>query len=491
MARGQSTFNRSPLHLRFSEFSDGYNETQEHLRDKIRCSKLHTAKIILYAYYNKNYNAEIKNWNDQNPAFLPALAFNNVETIERLGMEVTSTAWRAMTFLCKLNLGENRGLFMKKKFCGFCQDYLIHVNPYILTGQIVENWGLKDEKSWVAPKSDKLSTKISPSFKIWGEGQPKKSKKQNFEAVENGFNLPLVANCNPPTIAGTDNNIKNTTTKVCGLVDNVQSDEQEQLTGTEVGSIGINPLLKKYLEQTSRTFTQPGAAAVISTQTATGEAKRAKFYGVSSPQNRANVHNESSTIGKNEPQKPENTVRTHALSLVLEFYKYSMPLLFPNFKVHNLQQQKDILNMIWRNWYKDYALNPNCTIEIIDRVHEELKEAVIISLQEVATKKGAYICANPLKFFDLNFKAGLYRAAQQWKKTRLNKDRAVLLKAKRSISSGKIPRNIKNIVSLMDLVAYWRQHFERVCFTPKIIQNDFSHFLTNPKNHPKNGTRLQ
>ena len=490
MARGQSTFNRSPLHLRFSEFADGFNENQEFLGDKIRCSKLETAKIILYAYYNKNFNSEIKRWNDKNPAFLPALSFNNVETIERLGLEVTSTAWRAMTFLCKLNLGENRGVFIKKKFCGFCQDYLIHVNPYILTGQIVENWGLKDEKAWIAPKVEKLSTKISTSFKIWGEGKPKAIPASNFQTPENENSLLLVANCNPPTISGTFINKYNTTTRVCEQVEKPLVYEQEQQTGTEVGNIPTNSLLRRYLGLPLATITQAVAVDVVPQEITSATARKDKFYGVSA-QNRPSVHNESSANDALKPKTVHNEVMTHALENVLNFYKYSMPLLFPNFKVHNLQQQKDILNTIWKNWYKTYALNPDCTIEVIDRIHEELKEAVLISLQEVATKKGAYICANPLKFFDLTFKFGLYRAAQQWKGARLNKDRTALLKAKRSISSGKIPRNIKNIVSLMDLVAYWRQHLDRVCFSPTIIQNDFSFFLTNPKNHPKNGTRLQ
>ena len=149
MARGKSSFSRSPLHTRFLDFVDKYNSENEKLCDKIRCSKLTTAKVLLFAYYNKNFNAEIKNWEGKNPAFLPALSFNNVETIERIGMEARSTAWRSISFLCKLDLGENKGVFMKKKFCGFCQDYLLHFNPFIVTGQIVENWGTPKQGVWI------------------------------------------------------------------------------------------------------------------------------------------------------------------------------------------------------------------------------------------------------------------------------------------------------------------------------------------------------
>lgn len=477
MARGKSSFSRSPLHTRFLDFVDRYNSENEKLCDKIRCSRLSTAKVLLFAYYNKNFNSEIRYWEGKNPAFLPALSFNNVETIERIGMEARSTAWRSITFLCQLDLGEGRGVFMKKKFCGFCQDYLLHFNPFIVTGQIVENWGTQVQKAWVSTdtfphegvdrtKSQTETPKFAPSGMLTGT-----------------LNLPLVANCNPPIITGTDNNINNTTTKVCGKVEKPSSDEQEQQTGTEVGSIALNPLLAKYLVQQGYDITQLGGAA----QNADGSQRRAKFYNEKVVEKQTDTPLSVSPIEKNDAQIE---LMNHSRTLTINFLKYSMPLLYPNFKFHSKKQQTELLRLIWLSWFGDYVNHPKCTVDFLDKHLENLKEAVITSLQEVAARPGAYITANPMKFFDKSFKHGLKRATEQWTQRHLNKDKAVLLKAKRSISSGKMPKAIKNLSSMMDLVAYWRQHIERVCFQPRLITTAFNQFLTNPQNLAKNGTKF-
>ena len=484
MARGKSSFSRSPLHTRFLDFVDSYNSENEKLCDKIRCSRLSTAKVLLFAYYNKNFNSEIRYWEGKNPAFLPALSFNNVETIERIGMEARSTAWRSITFLCKLDLGESKGVFMKKKFCGFCQDYLLHFNPFIVTGQIVENWGRETQKEWV------LTDTFPHQGVDMGKNQTETPKFSPSGMLTNTFNLPLVANCNPPIMAGTDiDNINNTTTKVCGKVEKPSSDEQEQQTGTEVGSIGLNPVLAKYLVQRGYDITQLGGAAQ-NAQNADGSQRRAKFYNQKVVENQTDASLSASPIGKNDVQIE---LMNHSRTLTINFLKYAMPLLYPNFRFHSKKQQTDLLKLIWISWFGDYVNHPKCTIGFLDRHLENLKEAVITSLQEVATRPGAYITANPMKFFDKSFKHGLKRATEQWTQRHLNKDKAVLLKAKRSISSGKMPQNIKNLSSMMDLVAYWRQHIERVCYQPQLITTAFNQFLMNPQNLQnlaKNGTKF-
>ena len=481
MARGKSSFSRSPLHTRFLDFVDKYNSENEKLCDKIRCSKLTTAKVLLFAYYNKNFSTEIRNWEGKNPAFLPALSFNNVETIERIGMEARSTAWRSISFLCKLDLGENKGVFMKKKFCGFCQDYLLHFNPFIVTGQIVENWGTPKQGAWISRITSRPHG-VDKSKKL--------SKMSKFSPIETptAIDKPsLVANCNPPIMARTDiDNINITTTKVCGKVENVLSDEQEQQTGTEVGSIALNPLLAKYLAQKGYHITQTGGAAQNVSET-NGNQRRAKFYGKSSVENQKNVSVSSPATGINDYQ---TELVNHSRSLTIEFLKYSMPLLYPNFKFHSKKQQSELLRLIWISWFGDYVNHPKCTTTFLDKHLENLKEAVITSLQEVASRNGAYISANPMKFFDKNFPHGLKRATEQWTQRHLNKDKAILLKAKRSISSGKMPKAIKNLSSMMDLVAYWRQHIERVCYQPQLISTALNQFLMNPQNLAKNGTKF-
>ncbi|MBB6003897.1 hypothetical protein [Arcicella rosea] len=460
-----NSFSLSPMHERYRVFKETYNNSREDLKSKIRLTRDNVANRILYAFYNKFYTLELKRWGDKNPELLPNLYLNNLDLIERVGVEAKSTAWRAMSFLCKVDLGEGRGVLMRKIFHGFYQDYTILINPWILTGQIIENWGTETEKKWQKP--------------------------QNLENQNQSPLLPLVANCNPPFIKGTM--LKhNTTTSPCGKADNFTViQEQETGTNEESQPANINPYLKRYLE---------GQQAQNNTQTAGGvendisprsEQIKGKYFGKPSSTEKVQSSENTAQNVDNAVEKPKNgEIRAKSLELTVELYRYAMPILYPKHRESCKTQQKLILNTIWLNWFQPYVQNPNCTTLFLDKLFEDLKELVVMTREELDNKPDSYIHANPAVFFDRTFAHGLFRAYDRFRKNKLNKDRKVLRAAEKSVKTGKVPRNIKNIHSMIDLIAYWKANIERCTVNKQMILKAFNLFLTNPKNLSKNGLKL-
>lgn len=183
-------------------------------------------------------------------------------------------------------------------------------------------------------------------------------------------------------------------------------------------------------------------------------------------------------------------IRAKSVELTVELYRYAMPILYPRHRESCKTQQKLILNTIWIHWFQPYVKNKNCTLEFLEKMFEDLKELVVMTREELDNKPDSYVHANPAVFFDITFAHGLFRAYDRFRKNKLNKDRKILRAAEKSVRTGKVPRNIKNIHSMIDLIAYWKAHIERCTVNKQMILKAFNLFLTNPKNLSMNGLKL-
>ncbi len=442
-----NSFSLSPIHERYRVFKEAYNESRSDVKQKIRLTRDSVVNKLLYAYYNQFYTLEIKHWEDKNPELLPALKLNNVDLAKKVGVEAKSTAWRALSFLCNIDLGEGRGLFMKKIFRGFYQDYTLLINPWILTGQKIENWGTMEEKKW--------------------------QKTTSAKPVEVLHEKSLVANCNLPF------NLKNrTNTYPCGKVETVQP-EQEQGTGTKGDSEMLNPYLKNYMDKLkgNKTILWGGENT---TNTRAEKIKNNHFGG----------EKEKAMAVDKPVEKPQSSpLRQLSFRLTRDFYDFAIPILYPK-HIHTCKKQKKtILETIWLDWFKKYVVHPDCSEQYLEKYFEFLKELIVITQQELDKKPDSYVHGNPAIFFSREFPHGLVRAEKTAKKKRYNKDITILKKAQKSISTGKIPKAIKNIHSLIDLVAYWKYHIQQCTTNQAMITKAFNQFLAQPKNLPKNALK--
>lgn len=451
-----NSFSLSPIHERYRVFKEAYNESRSDVKQKIRLTRDSVVNKLLYAYYNQFYTLEIKHWEDKNPELLPALKLNNVDLAKKVGVEAKSTAWRALDFLCKIDLGEGRGLFMKKIFRGFYQDYSLLINPWILTGQKIENWGTTEEKKW---------QKTSP-----------------IKPVEVLHEKPLVANCNLPF------NLKNkTNTYPCGKVETVQP-EQEQGTGTKGDS--INPYLKARMSGIQRLQITEWAAGDQNISSARAEQIKKNLLGVGNAKEQGKERlKEGNTVDKPMEKPHSSPLRQLSFQLTRDFYDFAIPILYPK-HIHTCKKQKKtILKTIWLDWFKKYVVHPDCSEQYLEKYFEFLKELIVITQQELDKKPDSYVHGNPAIFFSREFQHGLVRAETMAKKKRYNKDISLLKKAQKSISTGKIPKTIKNIHSLIDLVAYWKYHIQQCTTNQAIVMKAFNQFLAQPKNLPKNALK--
>lgn len=474
--RAGNSYSLSPMHERYRIFKETYNASREDLKEYIRLSKDTVFNKVLYAYYNKFYTLELKNWGDKNPEFLPVLNLNNPDIAQLVGVEAKSTVYRALTFLTKVDLGEGRGRLLKKKTHGVKQDYTIFINPWILTGQVIENWGTSSEKKWQKIEKNEAKNQKPP--------------------------LALSANCNLPFITGTIVNNK-TTTSECGKADNFSS-VQEQETGTKQESyVQVkNPYLKAYLMAQDNKNTQTGACG--SNGSKSSHSEPINDVSKQTPSNikeinpKQNPNIEANTGSKNVDKYADNTINTpqkvtvrqKSFELTYDFYDYAMPILYPKHRNSCKQQQKKILTTMWTCWFKPFAENQACTIDFLYKLLDELKEMVVMTQLELDKNPHSFVHANPAVFFDSSFQHGLARAAKKYRENKLNKDMAILRKAQKSLRKGIIPRGIKNIHSMIDLVAYWKNHIEKCTVNKALIMKSLNIFLTNPKNLAPNGLKL-
>lgn len=474
--RAGNSYSLSPMHERYRIFKETYNASREDLKEYIRLSKDAVFNKVLYAYYNKFYTLELKNWGDKNPELLPVLNLNNPDIAQLIGVEAKSTVYRALTFLAKVDLGEGRGSLLKKKTHGVKQDYTIFINPWILTGQIIENWGTNAEKKWQKNQKNEQKNQTPPP--------------------------PLSANCNLPFITGTIVNNR-TTTSVCGKADNFSS-VQEQETGTKQESYlqVKNPYLKAYLMAQDNKNTQTGA--VGSNKLKSSHSEQINDISKQTPVNTTQPipHKNPKTEPYKSPKNVDksvdnptknpnlNPVKQKSFELTYHLYDYAMPILYPKHRNSCKQQQKKILTTMWTCWFKPFAENKACTIDFLYKLLDELKEMVVMTQLELDKNPHSFIHANPAVFFDSSFQHGLARAAKKYRENKLNKDMAILRKAQKSLRKGIIPRGIKNIHSMIDLVAYWKNHIDKCTINKALIMKSLNIFLTNPKNLSPNGLKL-
>lgn len=461
--RGNS-YSLSPMHERYRIFKETYNSVREDIKEHIRLTKDTLFTKMLYAMYNKSYTLELKNWGDKNPNLLPSLSLNNPDNAKNVGVQANSTVYRCILALSKVDLGEGRGMLLKKQNHGKYKDYTIFINPYILTGQIVENWGTNQEKKW----------------KKSSENQPKNETPPSA----------LVANCNLPFITGTI--LKdNTTTSVCGKADNLAV-AQEQETGTKEESLNhvTNPYFKAYLIAQSEKNTQAGASGSVDSSSARSEQIKGNYFGAvtSTKINQVEpkaVENVNNSVDNTQNTHISSLVRQKSFELTYDFYDYAMPILYPRHKNSCKSQKKKIQINMWHYWFRPFVENKACTIDFLYKLSEELKEMIVMTQLELDKNPNSFVHANPAVFFDANFEHGLARACKKYRENKLNQDMSKLRKAQKSLRKGIRPRGVKNINSMLELVAYWKNHLEKCTTNKALIMKSLNLFLLNPKNISK------
>ena len=459
MARELKTSYQNPILYRLNQFIDHHNQSynsdnsmKKELGKKIRCGKKGTATVLFLSYFNKN-KEELLNWGDKDTDFLPSVFTNNVEISERLTIEDTTTAWRNVEWLCALDLPDGLGKFMTKEFHGRKSDYQIRINPFFLCGKVVLNWG----------KACKNLEKVEQS-------------PENEIALETALNSPLIAKCNPPTFSKTIIDYKTTTT-ACGKVENITSTQKQQ-TKTKGGSIGLLTSNQTTKSPVSKTIKGGGgggdvlAGASVIAPTSWLSGVRGK--GQSETQNQEPVSEEITQNVKYQ------AIRAYGLDLVTQFFEYSTQTLYPTYRFSKKETSK-IKNIMWNSWYWK-GIHADLSKESLDKHQETMLELVTIALQEVASNQWSYIHADPKKFFSHTFEHGLVRASTRFKQRKINRDTALIITAQKSVKLFKIPRGVKTIHTLPQLIRYWQHRLETTTYDAKTTLKAFNIFLTNPKN---------
>lgn len=455
MARIHKLNYQNPVLFRFNQFVDHYNENFPDLTEKVRMGKKETAIAILLAYWNKNKEDISKYYNDIE--FLPSLFTNNVELSERTLREDKSTSYRNVTWLLKLDLGDELGMFMTKQFHGRLADYQIRINPFILCGKVVPNWGKATEKL---------------------ENQDLNEKNQ--KALEIALNSSVVAKCNLPTFSKT-NYVYNTTTNPCGKVENISS-TQNQRQKHWAKAKGGNPVLPEPNDNSLSTSTKTikgggGGGLHFELKSTTSPITNLKTE-AQKGHNRTDIQN-ANTVENLENVKFE-AVEHYTRGLVANFFHFASQTLYPSY-IFSIKERNRIETIIYDSWYKK-GVTANTPKNALDAHQETMFELVTIALQEVSFKQWAYIHPDAKMFFSHKFKHGLVRASDKFKQRKINRDTKMIAQAQKSVKMMLIPRGVKTVHTLPQLVRYWQHRLETTTYNPKICLNTFNNFLTNPKN---------
>jgi hypothetical protein len=455
MARELKVTYQNPILYRFNQFTDYYNENSPDLTDKIRIGKKETATAILLAYWNKN-KEEMAKCQDV-PEFLPSLFTNNVELSERTLREDKSTSYRNVTWLLKLDLGDDLGMFMTKEFHGRLADYQIRINPFILCGKVVPNWG---------KASEKLENQ-DPIIK-------------NQKAVEIALNSTVVAKCNLPTFTKT-NYVNNTTTNPCGKVENISSTQKQQqkhFTKTKGGNSTLPEPNDNSLSTPTKTIKGGGGGGLhFESKSTTSPALNLKTK-VQKGHNRTDIQ-DVNTAENLENVKFE-AVERYTRGLVANFFHFASQTLYPTY-IFSVKERNRIETIIYDSWYKK-GVTANTSKNALDSHQETMFELVTIALQEVSLKQWSYIHPDAKMFFSHKFKHGLVRASDKFTQRKINRDTKLIAQAQKSVKMMLIPRGVKTVHTLPQLVRYWQHRLETTTYNPRICLNTFNNFLTNPKN---------
>lgn len=465
MAREVKKGYQNPILYRFNQFTDYYNAEKSKvnapLGDKIRCGKYRYAVAVLLAYHNENKDTIVQ-MDGKHPDYLPSLFTNNVELKERTLIEDKSTSWRCIEWLCDLSVGDGIGKFMTKQFHGRKNDYQIRINPFFTCGKVVLNWG-------------------EPTQNLTNEA----SEEENEKALETLLKSALIAKCNLPTFSKTDINVYKTTTSTCGKVENISSTQKQQqkhFAKTSGGSLTRFEDKDTSLSTTAKTK-------------AGGAGENSKFQNSSSTMPIGTVygfaekgHNRTDIQGSKTSEKPKMTrleqVEAYSAQLIDQFFDYSTKLLYPDYRFSKGETLK-IKEIINNSWYKK-GVHAQTMRADLDKHQEAMFELVTIALQEVENNpQFSYIHANAKVFFDHKFQHGLVRSYQRYKKNKIARDLNLVLTAQKSVKFFKIPRGVKTVHTLPQLITYWQHRLDTQSFNKESTLKSFNIFLTNPKNLTK------
>lgn len=262
------------------------------------------------------------------PEFLPSLFTNNVELSERTLREDRATSYRNVTWLTKLDLGDDLGMFITKEFHGRLADYQIRINPFILCGKVVPNWG-------------KLTEKL--------ENQDPIAKNQ--KALEIALDSTVVAKCNLPTFTKT-NYVYNTTTNPCGKVENVSSTQNQQLkhyTKTKRGNSTVFEQNDNSLSSQTKTIKEGGGGGLdFDSKSSTSPALNLKME-VQKGHNRTDIQN-ANTVENVENVKFE-AVERYTRGLVANFFHFASQTLYPTY-IFSVKERNRIETIIYDSWYR-------------------------------------------------------------------------------------------------------------------------------------------
>ena len=459
MAREVKKGYQNPMMYRLNQFVDFHNaEVSKAINpkkgDKIRCGKYTNATAIILAYWNAN-KEEIAKLEGKSHEFLPSLFTNNVELRERTLLDANSSSWRSVSWLCDLSIGDNMGVFMTKTFHGRKSDYQIRINPFFITGEVVYNWGKACEKLTEADTEAK-----------------------KLEALQTPLNLSIISKCSPPTLSKTYINVNNTTTSLCGKVEKVSNTQKQQQTHdpkTKGESFMVLKGNDASLSSTAKTKSGGAGGAIFSNPSVTAGNSDLNGKG----------HNRTSIQDHNKPKSTQSTrleqVEAYATQLIEQFFMYSTGLLYPNYRFSKNEAQK-IKEIIRNSWYAK-GIHAMTMRDDLNKQQESMFELVTIALQEVQNNpQFSYIHPDAKVFFNHNFKHGLVRAYGRMKQRRIAKDLNMVLSAQKSVKNFKIPRGVKTVNTLPQLIQYWQHRLDTQSFNKQSTLHSFNVFLSNPKN---------